>query len=58
MEKCTCFKCNKLFFYNPKSVPYRKSEDGVLGRTLYYKIMSCPYCEAAMMLSKYYEEWD
>ena len=34
MEKCTCFKCKKLFFYDPAIVPYRATDDNVCNLTL------------------------
>ena len=58
MEKCTCSKCKKLFFYDPKLVPYRTREDMIGYRTLYQKIMTCPYCATAFLLDKYYKKWE
>ena len=58
MDRCTCSTCNKLFFYDPKMVPYRASDDNVCNLTLYQKIMTCPYCGTAFLLDQYYKEWD
>ena len=58
MERCICPKCRRPFLYDPKAIPLRKSNDGKLGRTLYFKIMSCPYCDMAVVFNSYYEEWD
>ena len=51
MEKCACSSCNKLFFYDPKLVPYR-TIDSVLSQ----KIMECPYCNTEHIVVEYDEE--
>ncbi len=58
MEKCTCSRFNKPFFYDPKLVPYKTAEYMIGQRTLYQKILTCPYCAAAFLLDNYYKEWD
>lgn len=58
MEKCTCSHCNKLFFYDPKLVPYKEVDDMISYCTYYKKIMHCPYCDAAFLLDQYYKKWD
>lgn len=58
MEHCTCSNCNKMFWYDPKLIPYRAFDDNVCNLTEYKKLMWCTYCGTRYLLDRYYKEWN